>query len=461
MQPTAPSAHQRDRTRALADFVAALRMDDLDRRDIDQLRNLVIDHLGVCYRGAALPWGAALRGYAETYAGTGPAVVFGTNLRVAPPVAGLVNASCAHGLEHDDTHDEGMSHPGAIVIAVALALGTALKAPAAKVLPAIVAGYEVMARAGMACGPSIMHHGFHPTALFGGFGAATTAAKLLDLPAGTIVEAWGLMLSMAGGSMQFSQDPHGTVVKRLHGGYGAHNGQIAVDLARRGIAGPARAFDGVYGLCALFSQAPDLTRLDRPAGAPFEIHRISFKPYPSCRLFHSTIDALRTVTDGFTAANDAIARIVVGGPAIFASQHMMTRPASMMAAQYSLPYVLGAALVEGPYAEHAFAESRLGDARILALGDRVEAVTDDAMDKAFPAHFGSWVEVSFRDGKTRRAAVLDSYGTPANPMDDAALRGKFAGLVAGGTADADRALGLCDRLAAIGDFGDLARCFAA
>jgi len=47
-------------------------------------------------------------------------------------------------------------------------------------------------------------------------------------------------------------------------------------------------------------------------------------------------------------------------------------------------------------------------------------------------------------------------------MDDAALREKFAGLVAGGSAAAgERALGLCDRLAAIDDIGELARCFSA
>ena len=259
--------------------------------------------------------------------------------------------------------------------------------------------------------------------------------QLFDLPAETIVETWGLMLSMAGGSMQFSQDPHGTVVKRLHGGYGAHNGTMAAQLASLGIAGPSQAFDGTYGLLKLFSGDSDATRLDRSAGAPYEIHRISFKPYPSCRLFHSTIDALREVTDDFSAANDDIEKIVVGGPAIFESQHMMYRPTSMMAAQYSLPFVLGAALVAGPYKEDAFAEANLGDGNVLSLCDRVSAVVDDKLDKAFPAHFGSWVEVTFKGGETRQKEVLDSYGTPANPMDDAALLEKFTGLVTGARPD--------------------------
>ncbi|MSO66070.1 MAG: MmgE/PrpD family protein [Alphaproteobacteria bacterium] len=451
-----------DRTRALAEWAAALSIGDVSQADRAQLAKLVLDHLGVCFRGAFLPWGAALQDWASVYANSGKAPVFASGLRVAPPVAGMVNASCAHGLEHDDTHDEGMSHPGAIVIAVALAVGTELGLSGRDILPAIVAGYEVMARVGMACGPDVMHRGYHPTALFGGFGATTTAGKLYGLDAGQLVEAWGLMLSMAGGSMQFSQDPHGTVVKRLHGGYGAHNGTVAAQLAKRGIAGPARAFDGLYGLCRLFSRNPDLTRLVRAKDAPYEIHRISFKPYPSCRLFHSTIDALRTVTGGFKAAKDDIAKIVVGGPKIFQHQHMMYRPTSMMAAQYSLPYVVGAALVEGPYAEHAFVESNLGNADILSFADKVSATEDANLEKAFPAHFGSWVEVTFAGGRTARAEVLDSYGTPANPMDVAALTEKFSGLVRGVARDfpVERVVAMVNDLPALARVADLAQLFA-
>ncbi|MBM3503134.1 MAG: MmgE/PrpD family protein [Alphaproteobacteria bacterium] len=419
-----------DRTRALADWSIGLGEQDLSREDKIQIGKLLLDHLGVCYRGAFLPWGGALKDWATVYASSGKATVFGSDLKVAPPVAGLVNASCAHGLEHDDTHDEGMSHPGAIVMAVALAVGTEIGASGRQVLPAIVAGYEVMARVGMACGPSIMHRGYHPTALFGGFGATTTAAKLYGLSAKQLVEAWGLMLSMAGGSMQFSQDPHGTVVKRLHGGYGAHNGTVAAQLAKRGIAGPAQAFDGTYGLCRLFSDKPNFDKLVRAKGTPFEIHRISFKPYPSCRLFHSTIDALRSVTDGFKTTAE-VEKILVGGPKVFLHQHMMYRPGSMMAAQYSLPYVVGAAMVAGPYTENAFAEGNLGNADILGVADKVEAIEDANLEKAFPAHFGSWVEVTFRGGRKAKAEVLDSYGTPANPMSIAALTEKFSGLVKG------------------------------
>ena len=150
--------------------------------------------------------------------------------------------------------------------------------------------------------------------------------------------------------------------------------------------------------CSASIRSPE--RLEREAGAPFQIHRISLKPYPCCRLFHSTIDALRDVTEDFTTPEDAIAGITVGGPEIMVTQHMLRRPRSVMAAQYSLPYALGASIVCGPGRYEGYEEERLADPRILSLADRVDAVADDAMQAAFPAHFGSWVELA----STRRQA---------------------------------------------------------
>ena len=343
------SAADNDRTQWLAEEMTGLAYANLSPADVEQVKRLVLDHVGVACRGARLPWSRALIDWARALAAEGVCVIFGSPLRAAPSVAALVNATAAHGMELDDTHDESLSHPGAVVVATALAVGTAVEASGEEVTAATVAGYEAIARAGMAAGAAgIIEHGFHPPALFGGFGAATTAAKLYRLDARRLAQAWGLTLSTAGGSMQFSQDAQGTTVKRLHGGYGAHHGTMAAEFARLGMAGPARAFDGIYGLCSLFGRSPAPERLEPTPGAPFEIHRVSLKPYPCCRLFHSTTDALREVTEDFSTPDEAISEIRVSGPEILVSQHMLRRPESVMAAQYSLPYALGAALVYGP-----------------------------------------------------------------------------------------------------------------
>ena len=363
-----PAAANRDRTRLLAEEMSGLVYAALAPEDVEQVKRLLLDHVGVAWRGSDMTWSRALANWAATLGNRNGSPIIGTREHAAPSVAALVNATAAHGMELDDTHDESLSHPGAPVIATALAAAGTTGASGEAVVAAIVAGYEVMARAGMAVGAAdVIERGFHPTALFGGFGAATAAAKFYGLDAARMVQAWGLVLSAAGGSMQFSQDASGTTVKRLHAGYGAQHGTMAAEHARLGIAGSARAFDGRYGLCALFGLDPKPERLERRAGDPFQIHRISLKPYPCCRLFHSTIDALREVTEDFSIPDEAISKIEVGGPDILVSQHMLRRPQSVMAAQYSLPYALATSIVCGPDRYEGYEEERLADPRVLAL----------------------------------------------------------------------------------------------
>jgi len=415
-----------DRTRALAEDIGRLTFDALSPEDVAQLKRLLLDHLGVGLRGSALPWGLALQKYAAPYDGTGKCTIYGSALKTTVPVAALVNGTSAHGLEMDDTHDQSLSHPGCLVIATALAAGQAHKRSGAEVLAAIAAGYEVMARAGLATGAQqTVNKGFHSTALYGGFGAAAAAGLLIGLDTDRMCRAWGLMLSMAGGSKQFAHDPYGTTVKRLHGGMPAHNGALAAELSAHGIDGPDQSLDGIFGLGNLFGDNPQPERLLRAPGEKLQIHNISFKPYPCCRLFHSTIDALGELTDGFKTAPDDIEKIHVGAPEVMITQHMMRRPDSVMAAQYALPHALAASLIADPYAYESYEEDTLHDPAILALADRIDASQDPEIEKDFPAHFGSSVEVTLRSGEQRRVTVMDSQGTPARPFSQAALEEKF------------------------------------
>ncbi|RMF96415.1 MAG: MmgE/PrpD family protein [Gammaproteobacteria bacterium] len=419
------------RSRPLAEEICALDFHTLDERDQAQLQRLLLDHLACCYRGACLPWGQRLRQWAQQFAGSGQAGLFAAGCELSPAIAAFVNATAAHGLELDDTHDESVSHPGAPIIATALAVGRQQGCSGHDLLTAITAGYEVTGRVGAATNAArAIDMGFHPTALFAGFGATATAARLLGADAKQLAQAWGLMLSMAGGSMQFSQEPEGTTVKRLHGGYAALHGVLAAEHSLLGIAGPEQALDGRYGLLANFGDQQDPERLLRAHPDGPEIHRISFKPYPCCRLFHSTLDALAEVTDDFSLDPAEIAQLRVGGPEIMVSQHMLRRPESEMAAQYSLPFTLGAALYFGPRSVDGFMQEALQDPRILAIADLTEAELDPEMEAAFPKHYGSWLELETRSGERRRARVLDSLGTPARPLSLADLGEKFDSLVA-------------------------------
>lgn len=418
-----------DRSLTLATEMMAISPGDLDDGDRAQVCRLLFDALGVAIGGSTRPWITALSKWAHRFDNTGRARIIGQARSVAPSIAALINGAMIHSYELDDTHDPSMSHPGSVVIPAALAIGAEVDAHGGEILSAIVAGYEAMTRIGVAANASdVIEGGYHPTALFGGFGAATAAAKLLRLDAQGLLVAWGHVLSMASGSMQFSDETVGTSVKRLHAGYAAQNGVMGAEFAQEGIDAPHRAIDGKYGFLALYGRNSRPELLERDVTALHAIHGISVKPYSCCRLFHSMIDGLRAATDGFSKPAESIRSIKVGGPSVLSDQHMLRRPASSMAAQYSLPYVVGATMEFGPSGFEAYESKNLASDRILRWGDIIECHADEELERRYPTHFGTSVEISFSDGSRRLERVLDSIGTPANPMPIAAIRDKIRSL---------------------------------
>ncbi|MFT5446572.1 MAG: 2-methylcitrate dehydratase PrpD [Gammaproteobacteria bacterium] len=418
-------------TAELASELTALNAENLAPEDVRQIQKLLLDHAVVAMAGSVQPWGRMLTTWADRHGATGSAPLIGSGRMAGAATAGLVNGTSAHGYELDDTHDGSMSHPGVAVITAALAVGSELRSPGSKIIAAIVAGYEAMTRIGMAANAlGVVTHGNHPTCLFGPFGAAAAASKLMDLDSDGMARAWGLALSMTGGANQFAFEPKGTMVKRMHGGLPAQNGITAAQLAAIGVAGPMQALDGPCGFFAVYGQQADPSRLQRAADAVFEIHNISVKPYSCCRKFHSLIDALEQASDGFGINTDSIAKIKVHSPQTAITGHQMMRPDSVMAAQYSMPYIVGATMAYGPQRFAAYGDEYHQDPNILNLIDRTEVVHESSFEPMVPGKFPHAVDIELTDGAIRSATVLDSLGTPERPLSNDGVIDKAKALVA-------------------------------
>lgn len=401
---------------------------DLTSKDFEQIARLLFDYAACAYSGSQQSSSVALRRWAKPYDGAGKSGVIGGGMRLPAPTAALVNGTAAHSYELDDTHDSTLSHPASVIISAALAVAAERNSTGRDFAAAIIAGYEAMARVGLAANAGeVIEFGFHPTAVFGGFGAATASARLKGLSREALLSAWGHVLSMAAGSMQFSDETAGTAIKRVHAGYGSQQGVFAVELAEAGIEAPQRALDGKYGFLKLYTINPRPELLNQDS-QNLAIHNISFKPYACCRQFHSVIDGLREATDNFVKTD--IRSITVRGPSVLSDQHMLRRPTSPMAAQYSLPFVVGATLEFGPANYGAFAPAHLGNSAILRWADMVQVELDPELQAQYPDHFGSEVETVFKDGRMRKERVLDSRGTPARPFTWQHLRGKAENLTA-------------------------------
>ena len=406
-------------------------LNELSPEDIAQLQLLVLDHVAVTLCGATQPWGRIAAQWANRHGATGRATLLGGGASAGASAAGMANGASAHGYELDDTHEKSRSHPGAVVITTALAVGAETGASGRDIMTAIAAGYEAMTRIGMAAyAVEVGEAGFHSTCLFGPFGAAAAAGRLMGFTAEQLAQAWGIALSMTGGASQFAFEPKGTMVKRMHAGIPAHNGIIAAQFMALGMAAPVRAIEGEHGFLHLFGKEPDPSKLAKAASDPLEIHAMSFKPYSCCRKFHSLIDALSDATDQFAIPPDAISEIHVQSPKGSIEKHMMRRPDSVMAAQYAMPYIVAATLVHGPRRYDAYGVDFHGDTKIHDVIDKIDVAYDPTLDVHMPGAMPNRVTLRLVDGGERKATVIDSTGSPERPMAMNAVIGKARSLAA-------------------------------
>lgn len=418
-----------DQTAGLAEFLLDIGRQGLPGPVAETAADLLLDHLAVSLQGVPLPWSATVREYALAQDAGPRALVYGGG-RSSAALAALANGTAAHGIELDDTHDPSCTHPGAVVFSAALAVAQAEGASGGELLRAAAAGYEAMGRVGAALGGDLMKNGFHPTAMAGIYGACTAAAVLLKVDRDTLLDAWGLALSMTSGSMQFTEDSQRTMVKRLHGGWPAHSGIVAVELARRGLNGPRGALEGKFGIMSLYSPRPDAPCLTQGLGTQWVMQQISIKRYACCRLFHALIDAVVESREREGWAASEVEAVEAFGPVMMSRGHMDYRPESVMAAQYSLPYTMAVALLGDPKAPASFSEDSMRQAATLAMADRVGARVDDALEGRYPAKFAGGFTATLKGGRTVTHQLIDSVGTPEKPMSRDDIIGKYQSLTA-------------------------------
>ena len=204
-------------TRELAEFTARTSYDALPAEVRERVKALVLDLVGIALRArneaeSTGPMVAAVRrlGMAD-----GACTVIGDASGYAAPGAAMMNGTLAHSLDFDDTHAPGSLHPSAPIVPAAFAAAEMAGADGRAAIAAMVAGYEVQIRLSLALDPAAHYdRGFHPTATCGAFGAAAAVGRLLGLDPEGHANAFGIVLSMSAGSMQYLVN--GAWTKRSH-----------------------------------------------------------------------------------------------------------------------------------------------------------------------------------------------------------------------------------------------------
>ncbi|MEA2689077.1 MAG: hypothetical protein QOD51_1684 [Candidatus Eremiobacteraeota bacterium] len=380
----------------------------------------------------------------------GSMTAVGYGAAFSPPYAALLNACNFHALDFDDTHEHASLHPGAPVVAAALAAGERIGASGPRLIAGIVAGYDVAVRVGLALGPAAHYaRGFHPTATAGVFGATAAVALLHGDDARALESAFGINLSQASGSLQFSVD--GAQTKPVQVGFAAHDAVLARELAVAGVRGPGAAFEGRSGLLHAYSDGADARELVERWDGVHEIDRTAFKPYPCCRYMHAAIDQLVAIVREHAIVPASVERVRVSLPAAGMRlcaypEERKRRPQSVVDAQFSMYYAAAAAVAWGGVRWDDFA--RRDAPEIGALVARVTVNEDPAVEALAP-RMAALVELDAGPVHERRL-VPSPRGEPDSPLGWNELIAKFDDL-SGIAYDAERRKRIVDLVRRLDD----------
>ncbi|MGE5304281.1 MAG: MmgE/PrpD family protein [Alphaproteobacteria bacterium] len=387
-------------SKTIAEFARGLRLADVPVAAVAKVKLVFLDTLGIALASSTMDFGRMAMRVAQQLGGDPRSRVIGSPLKVAAANAVLANGTLAHGLDYDDTLEEAIVHTGCCAGMTALAVAEEIGASGREMLEAAIVGTEVMCKVGLVAPGKFHARGFHPTALCSTFGAAAAAGKLFGLDLDQWSDAFGLCGSQSSGIIEYLAD--GTWTKRLHPGWAAHAGVIAVHLAREGFRGPATVFEGQHGFYRSFAgpNEYDFTKI-LELGAEWEIPRLTFKSYPCGSISHPYMDCALKLKQKYSVKPERIVEVVcrtAQGPVHRLWEPLANKrhPTSSYGAKFSLPYSIAVMLVRGRAGLQEFTDEAIRDPVVLELAKKVRYELDDTID--YPRHFSGHVKIILDDG---------------------------------------------------------------
>ena len=410
-----------------AAFAVRAQTMDLPPEVLHHAKRCLVDWFAATLPGGVL---APATMMAEALAGDidrGGATLFPSGRRATDRTAALINGSAAHTVEFDDIYRDGIYHPGAPVIAAALACAEAEDVSGELLLRGIISGYEVSNRIAQTVNPAHYEY-WHTTATVGFFGTAAACATILGLTPAQAAHALGTVGTFAAGLQQaFRAD---AMSKPLHSGRAAEGGLLGARMAKAGVTGALDILDGERGFGNAMCRSPDWTHAADGLGSDWTITRMTQKNHAACGHVHAAVDAVIDLAreHGLTLAN--VRRIRVGSYAKSKEICGNANPTTAFEAKFSMPYCLAAALVTGRVRVAAFEPAALADPAIREVIGRIEHTVDDGCQAAFPKARSARVAIETTDGRVFDRFSPTRKGDPDAPLTDAELNDKYDELAA-------------------------------
>ena len=338
--------------------------------------------------------------------------------------AAVANGAAANWCELDEGYRKVPCHGGLCVLPALWAEAEAAENTVREMLRALAVGYEAVTRFARAFPfPEPM---LHPHATLPAVGAAAGVAAMRRLGEGRFLDAiTGASTMVAPGP--FNHAVNGALVRNMWAGVGAWIGLRSVDWAGFGIRGAASSpYDVFVGGLGAEPRPDELTAgLGQSWGIVDGFHKI----YACCQYAHAAVESVEELLarrPDVEAASD-IERIVMEthwrGLAL-----ENRRPATSLAAKFSLPHIVASISHLRHAGAEAFSAASLRDPAIAALRERVELARyrPEPSPEDRPARV-TWL---LRTGERLEAECRSARGGPDRPFAPSEILEKMRGITA-------------------------------
>ena len=427
-------------TSTLSTHLTNLRYEDLPPESIEKAKDLLLDYIGYTVYGSEENPAKILREAFVELGGPEEALVLGHNLRLPAVSAAFLNGSTGHMAEVDDSHRGTQSHVGDSVLAAALAVAEKESSDGKSLLTAIICGYEMAIRVGLAGMPSHYTKGWHPSGSINTFGAAMAAGKLLNLDAAQATQT----VAIAGGQVagNFAHLGERAMMKDFNPGRAASNGVLAALLGKKGFTRGTNALENPKGFLSLYSDTHHIDELTINLNGPRKILEVAHKPFPGCRHLHSSRDALIDILRSeigkpnltLQDVKQLTARIYAIGADYVDDPEPWTAGKGIYGPSFSAQFNLALVLQEGEKGlwglfNPEYSLEKVNEPNLQKMMSKINIIHDQELMQDFPDKIGAEVTLTTNDGTFRRQVDLPK-GEPENPITKEELQGKFTVLTA-------------------------------
>ncbi len=412
----------RDLAFEISEYISSVKFEDIPEGTIQNVKLFIFDTMGVGIAGHRAPGVRPLYELLSQLGGSRDSTVLKFRTRLPAPSATLLNSTMIHAYDFDDTFDEGALHTYVSVLPSVLSLAEWSGNTGGKeILTAITLGVDLIVRLSLGIKTPLS---WIRTATLGSFGAAAASAKILGFGKDKTHRALGVVYSMTSGNAQTLID--GGLTKRMQPGFSARAGVFAAMLADKGINGAIDVFEGKYGYFNLYEREEyEREPITRNLGKEFYSDRLSIKPYPSCRMTHSSIDAtLELITrEDIQPGEVEKIEVFVSRMAKNMVGKFKLEGNPQVEAQFSIPYTVATAVMKREVFIDDFEEENvLGNKERLEFLKKVFVFEDESFNEKDIS--SARVKIYTKRGIFEHS-VKGLKGSPSKPMSEEEVKEKF------------------------------------